>query len=279
MKILSVLVLLLVGSNSNAQQIYLNVFGGVSNYQGDLQDKKFTLEQSHPAFGAGIVYEISNKLFARANITLGKISGDDKKSIKNEARNLNFTSAITDIHLGIEYNLADLYEYPMSPYIFAGISGYHFAPYTTTNNNNDNIFLQPLGTEGQGFFEGRKKYKLNQIAIPFGGGLKLAITDNIRFGFEAGFRKLFTDHLDDVSRTYIKDKGLLTTNNGPLSTELSFRGDELSPPLNYPTNNLIRGNPKSKDWYYFGLLSVNIRMPSKEGFSRKKSANTGCPRW
>ncbi len=68
MKILMATVLLFSTLHTNAQRLYLSVFGGVSNYQGDLQDKKFTFDQSHPAFGAGVVYEISDKLYARANL-------------------------------------------------------------------------------------------------------------------------------------------------------------------------------------------------------------------
>src|SRR4029078_8111366 len=118
MQILIVTVLFFSNLPTNAQRLYVSIFGGISNYQGDLQDKKFTFDQSHPAFGAGIVYEITDKLFVRANITVGKISGDDKRSIKNELRNLNFTSSIRDIHLGAEYYLTNLYKFPMAPYIF-----------------------------------------------------------------------------------------------------------------------------------------------------------------
>ena len=59
--------------------------------------------------------------------------------------------------------------------------------------------LQPLGTEGEGFYKGEKKYNLTQLAIPIGGGFKYAISNNVRIGIEVGFRKLFTDYLDDVS--------------------------------------------------------------------------------
>ncbi len=278
MKILMATVLLFSTLHTNAQRLYLSVFGGVSNYQGDLQDKKFTFDQSHPAFGAGVVYEISDKLYARANFTIGKVSGDDKNSAKNELRNLNFTSSIRDIHIGAEYNVTNLYEFPMTPYIFAGVSFYHFDPYTTMSGSSENIYLQPLGTEGQGFYLKRTKYNLNQFAIPFGGGVKFALTENVRFGVEIGLRKLFTDYLDDVSTTYIKDQAILTTHNGALSTALSFRGDELRPSQAYPTTNLTRGNPGSKDWYYFSLLTLNVRMPSTNGLARSKKNPIGCPR-
>lgn len=167
----------------------------------------------------------------------------------------------------------------MAPYLFAGLSYYHFDPYTTTTGSSEKNYLQPLGTEGQGFYLNRKKYKLNQFAIPFGGGVKFAITENVRFGIEIGLRKLFTDYLDDVSTTYIKDQALLTANNGALATALSFRGDEIRPVQAYPTTNLTRGNPGSKDWYYFSLLTLNVRMPSSNGFLNSKKSQLGCPKF
>jgi hypothetical protein len=45
----------------SAQKLQVTVFGGFSNYQGDLQDKRFTMSQAHPAFGAGLLYDITGK--------------------------------------------------------------------------------------------------------------------------------------------------------------------------------------------------------------------------
>jgi hypothetical protein len=59
-----------------------------------------------------------------------------------------------------------------------------------------------LSTEGQGIYPDKKPYSLWQPTIPFGGGVKFAITENLRIGFEIGLRKLFTDYLDDVSTSY-----------------------------------------------------------------------------
>src|SRR5690242_10212306 len=96
-KIISIAVLSLCVYTTGAQKLHLTAFGGFSNYQGDLQDKRFTLDQSHPAFGAGILYEFTERIYGRANVTFGKISGDDSKNSRNAARNLNFSSKLTDI--------------------------------------------------------------------------------------------------------------------------------------------------------------------------------------
>jgi Domain of unknown function (DUF6089) len=271
-------IVLLFAYAASAQKLHVTVFGGVANYQGDLQNKRFTLDQSHPAFGAGLLYEITEKLYARANVTFGKISGDDKKNAKNTVRNLSFSSPISDIHLGLEYNFYSLYERAVTPYVFAGISNFSFKP-SALDSAGNKIFLQPLSTEGQGFYQNRKPYKLNQFAIPFGAGLKFAFSDNFRIGLEVGLRKTNTDYLDDVSTTFV-DEGLLLANRGPKAVELAFRGDELKSGLSYPADGTQRGGEKYKDWYYFGGINLAIRLRGSGNGGGGKGGGkykTGCP--
>ena len=272
---LFLIVLSLIAFTANTQNLHLTVFGGFSNYQGDLQDKRFTLNQSHPAFGAGFLYEITGNLSARANVSFGKISGDDRQNSKNSVRNLSFSSPVTDIHLGLEYCLLDPYEHSLSPYLFAGISYFSFNP-STKDTAGRKIYLQPLSTEGQGFYQGRKKYKLNQFSIPFGGGVKFAFSENIRLAFEVGLRKTNTDYLDDVSTTYI-DQNILLANRGQQAVDLAFRGDELKPGLAYPADGTQRGG-KSKDWYYFSGVTLSVRLHGDaNGSSSGGRSKTGCP--
>jgi hypothetical protein len=241
-----------------AQKLHVTAFGGFSNYQGDLQDKRFTLDQAHPAFGAGILYEFTERWYGRANVTFGKISGDDKNNSRNAPRNLNFSSPITDIHLGLEYSILSPYEHSLVPYVFAGISRYSFNPYTKDTSNRK-VYLEPLSTEGEGFYQGRKKYKLGQFAIPFGGGVRFSFSEKVRLAFEVGLRKTNTDYLDDVSTTYI-DQSILLANRGQQAVDLAFRGDELKTGSPYPADGSQRGSAKSKDWYYFSGLTLSIRL-------------------
>lgn len=259
---------------TQAQKLNVTVFGGFSNYQGDLQDKRFTLNQSHPAFGAGLLYDITDKLGVRANVTFGKVSGDDKQNAKNAVRNLSFSSPITDVHLGLEYSFLSLYEHSFTPYVFAGVSYFKFNP-STKDSLGRKVYLQPLSTEGQGFYQGRKKYNLGQFAIPFGGGVKFAFSDNVRLAFEIGLRKTSTDYLDDVSNTYI-DQNILLANRGQQAVDLAFRGGELKTGLTYPADGSQRGGVKNKDWYYFSGLNLSIRLNGNGGSGGGKS-KTGCP--
>jgi outer membrane protein W len=257
------------------QRLSATIFAGMSNYQGDLQPRRFTFAQSHVALGAGVLYELTEKLYARANITYGTVSGNDRKNNLNSTRNLNFTSPVLDFHLGGEYHIFSLYDRSFTPYVFAGISYFHFTPKSIDSNGNK-ISLRPLSTEGQGFYAGRKIYRTNQLAIPFGGGFKMVLTEKIQIGVEVGLRKTFTDYIDDVSTTYV-DAALLLANRGAQAVELAFRGDELKQGLTYPTDGTQRGGAKFKDWYYFTGVQICYLLQAGDGGKKGKKNRIGCP--
>lgn len=259
-------------ASAAAQKFSVTGFGGTSNYQGDLQAKRFTFDQSHLAVGAGLLYEFTEKLYGRFNLTLGTISSDDKKDSRNSSRNLNFTSSITDLHLGAEYHLFSLYERSITPYVFAGISYFHFNPKAIDSGGNK-VALQPLSTEGEGFYPGRSVYKLNQFALPFGVGIKLSVSEKLTVGVELGLRKTFTDYLDDVSTNYV-DQATLLANRGPKAVELAYRGAEVKGGAPYPADGAQRGSAKYNDWYYFTGATIAYQLAGKNGGGKNK---TGCP--
>ncbi len=253
--------LILCGLNSQSQSFFVSFFAGSSNYSGDLQEKRFTFTQAHPAIGVGFVYELNPKMLIRADYTTGKISADDQYSSKNKARNLSFFTNISEYSIGFEYNLLNMYDYRFSPYLFTGVALFDYNPYTKDVNDNV-IFLAELSTEGQGFIPGKKEYKLRQFSIPLGGGLQWAINNNKRLGFVIGFRKTFTDYIDDVSTTYV-DETTLALNRGQRAVNVAFREDDINSNAVYPVGGSQRGSPKSKDSYYFGGLTFRVRIAPK----------------
>ena len=276
--------------NTSAQKFHINLFGGISNYKGDLQQKRLSFSQARPAYGAGFSYDVMDKLNIRIGFTLAEVTADDKVNPEVAFRNLNFTSSITEGHVAAIYYLLDPNENFISPYLFAGLAVYHYDPYTF-DSTATKVFLRPLSTEGEGFVPGRKEYNLTQFAIPFGGGVKFAVTRNIDVGFEIGLRKLFTDYLDDVSTRYV-DKALLLANRGQLAVSLAYRGGELKNGDPYPGDESVRGDPRHKDLYYFTLLTASIRFGKEDsngnsvtgisnGFDRNKRNRSrnrmGCP--
>ncbi|MEO6253563.1 MAG: DUF6089 family protein [Ferruginibacter sp.] len=276
MKNISLLLAILMPFTVLSQKLHADLFIGISGYQGDLQAKRFTLNQSKPVVGLGASYDLTNKLIARAGFFYGKIEGNDRKNKSNkgiELRNLNFRSTITEFNVGLEYNFFDLGYRDISPYVFGGAAVYHFNPYTKDAAGNK-VFLNPLSTEGQGLpqYPDRNPYKLTQFAIPFGGGLKFALSENLQVGLEIGFRKLFTDYLDDVSMNYV-DSATLYAERGAQAVDLAYRGDEVTGGQSYPADGVQRGSPKFKDWYYFSVVRVSYRLNN----SKNDKNGLACP--
>lgn len=283
MKLFSLLSALLLfsakaGAQFSLQNFHLNIFAGIANYHGDLQDKWFTFSQSKFAGGIGGAYDISDHISLRGALHYANISADDKFG-KNRARNLNFSSKLYEANAGVEYYITPLGDHVLTPYIFGEIAFYHFNPYTH-DTLGKKYFIKFLNTEGEGFISGRDPYKLTQFAIPFGAGVKFPLSENINVGIEVGYRKLFTDYLDDVSTNYV-DKNVLLAKMGPKAVELAYRGNELKNGAPYPPGGTVRGS-KGNDWYYFAFFTASFRIFRKEGGSNiniagKKSQNE-CPR-
>lgn len=268
------------------QRFHVTLFGGLSNYAGDLQDHQFTLQQSNFAFGAGIKYDFTPHLALRLAYNHGTIEGDDKKSSDPllRERNLSFASKINEGSLLLEYTLLNLEEKKISPYIYSGISVFHYNPYAYDTVGNK-VFLKPLSTEGQGLEEypDRKPYKLTQLAIPMGIGVKFRITENTVLAYEVTVRKTWTDYLDDVSTTYA-DEFALGSQRGLKAVDMAFRSDELKGSTStYPEGGSVRGGSKYKDWYYFTGFTLYIGLGSGNGggspFGRSKGGRNrlGCP--
>ena len=263
-----------------AQNMFTTAFAGISGYQGDLVPLAIDPIQSHPAGGIGFQYEFNPNFSLRAEFNYGRISGNDKYSLVNKSRNLSFTSNLGEFFLGAEYTPINLYQYKLSPYFFTGIASFKFNPFTYARNGSK-ITLSEFDTEGQGFYQNRQPYKLRQFSIPFGAGMLWAISDNFRVGFVVGFRKTFTDYLDDVSTTYI-DADILVRNRGTNALNYAFRGRELDPSLPYPADGATRGNPKTQDWYHFSGLTIRFRLISyREKKEEKQVRDRGridCPK-
>jgi len=284
MRKLLLVVLLFPMISFGQKRLHLTAFGGFANYQGDLQSKPFTLEQSAGALGLGLQYNLTPHLSIRTGFNYGRIEGDDKKNKPTlQLRNLSFHTKILEGNLLGEYSLFDLNDRTISPYVFAGVAMFHFNPYALDTSGNK-IFLQPLGTEGQGLSPyNREPYKKIQFAIPFGGGIKFRVTENAVLGFEIGMRKLLTDYLDDVSTTYINPIAL-GLGRGQKAVEMAYRGGEIKngDPL-YPPEGTLRGSEKFKDWYYFSGLTLAVGIGDGNlNFggvgNRKVKSSVDCPK-
>ncbi|MDE3250924.1 MAG: outer membrane beta-barrel protein [Bacteroidota bacterium] len=263
----------------SAQKWHLDLFGGFSNYQGDLQEKRFTTEQAKAAVSVGMRYDVSSRFSLRSNFSYATISAADRynRQADLKARNLSFSSKITELNLLLQYNLLNPDFHSIVPYAFGGIAVFHFNPYAFDSAGNK-VYLQPLGTEGQGLAGyNRSPYHLTQFAIPFGGGVSWRLTERVTLSYEIGIRKTFTDYLDDVSTTYVDQASLLAA-RGAKAVEMAYRGAELKNGTPYPADGTIRGGPKRKDWYYFSGVTVSVGLGRLRGFHGTDNGRTDCPK-
>jgi hypothetical protein len=270
--------LLLIPVLGQAQRWHVNVTGGVSNYSGDLQAKPYTFDQSFFAFGTGVQYDITRNFSAISNISVMKVGASDQYNNPDLVfRNLSFQTNIIEWNLLGEYTFMDITEKKFSPFVFGGIAVFHYNPfaYDTTGQK---VYLKPLSTEGEGLpqYPGQHPYSLTQFAIPFGGGIKFRVSENVVLAYEVGFRKTFTDYLDDVS-TYYVDQTILQNAKGPLAVELAYRANELKGgSQTYPASGTVRGGSKYKDMYYYTGIRVSIALLTKrDGYYGR--GRTDCP--
>jgi hypothetical protein len=124
--------------------------------------------------------------------------------------------------------------------------------------------LQPIGTEGQGSAYGEGKYKTGLLSVPFGAGIKTNLYAIFGFSLEWGVRKTWTDYFDDISGKYV-DPEILDEENGQMAALLSDRSieKELAGPNGKTNTGLQRGDPGRKDYYFFVMGSLNIRIDKK----------------
>jgi hypothetical protein len=274
---LTSIIFILAVSVAHSQRLHVGIFGGLAAYNGDLTEEIFPKKVTNGAIGVTANYQLTPRIVLRGGLTYAVVGGADRFSNSDERkqRNLSFETSVIELSAVGEYYLLDMEATRFSPYIFTGVAGYHFNPYAfNVNDNNRKVFLQPLGTEGQGI-DGYplKPYKLTQFAVPFGGGVKFALTENWRIGIEGGLRILFTDHFDDVSTSFPDEADLLAA-RGQLAVDMSYRGDEVGSGPAYPVKGYQRGGAEAKDYYYFTGIHLTYRMGGGKGGGPNK---TGCP--
>ena len=199
----TIIFLFLFTSSSSAQRGWeLGGWAGVSHYFGDLNT---SLDLKHPNFAAGGVFRFNfnDRICAKLGANYGSIGANDNTSTNpfELRRNTHFKSIIIDGSAQVEFNFMS-YDYFdkskwFTPYLFGGIGVYHFNP--QAKYKGVTYDLRPLGTEGQ--FAG-EEYYTTQPALVYGGGVKMALNEVWSINVELSMRKLFTDYLDDVSKTY-----------------------------------------------------------------------------
>lgn len=274
-------------SSARAARHYNTVSASLNamNYFGDLAPRPaFTslrFGSTRPNLGVALSHRFAPRLTGRLSLSYGRITGDDQKAADDKDseaiyrynRNIRFRNDIVEV---AAVGMVDLFENRGSylkrrdlvPYIFAGVAFFYNNP-KAPNEKGTYVPLQPLGTEGQTIGV-KSKYKRAQISIPFGAGLNYRLNRQMNIGYEIGWRKTFTDYLDDVSGKYV-NRDLLTGDAKYLSdpSNQAFK-DKSNPNYRqfggaYGVKDSQRGTTNEKDWYIVSGFNIQyILIPQSK---------------
>lgn len=246
----------------HAQHFEFGLLGGFSNYLGDLSNnsRNLYLRESNLAGGLFMRYNFNELGALKLGLNYTSLSGTDQNAPTTElqGRNLSFSSPILDVSLVGEFNILGYQPYnlyrPFSPYIFAGFGLFTYDPGTIYEG--ELVKLGPLGTEGQGSSAQSAAYGKTAFSIPFGLGVKYALSDKVNLGLEIGARRTTTDYLDDVSTIFVDPQTL-----NPLAAALSNRSGEIpGNDLSLYAPGMPRGDNKGRDWYFIAGLTISYNF-------------------
>lgn len=268
-------------------QLYNWEFGttvGGANYVGDINssfnsnmdnalwnqfEQSFDFYNTNFRIGLLVRYNLSPRWTISGQLNFTSVNGDDKHY--SNPRNLNFHSPLREFGLMCEFNFFDYRtgsrQHRVTPYIFAGLAGFYYNPKTEIldpiTNEIQSIELRGMNTEGQGLEGYDDAYSRYCLSLPFGLGLKFSLSNYVCLGLEWGFRKTFTDYLDDISKNYV-DHDVLINWAGELAASAADRTHELDGMEGfYHSHNVSRGNPQTKDWYNFFGITLTTKLASK----------------
>lgn len=232
---------------------------GAASYHGDLAQKYFNVNSTGPMVGIFSRYSLSPFFDWRNQLSFAQIQADDANSAFYKTRNLNFHTDIYEYSSIFEFNFFSYginrpnNEFEFSPYAFLGVGAFYFDPMATYNNQE--IGLRKLQTEN-------KAYNPLQPQVPFGMGVKFAWTNRIEVGVEVGYRKLFTDYLDDVSGEY--------PSFAQLEADRGLAAAQASHAHTYDNSQIaaepgsMRGDNHLTDTYLFGNITFTYRFFPKD---------------
>lgn len=246
----------IVGMSQKVSKSQIAFGIGASSYFGDMDSGNTVSDLLYTSFAVQLRYSYrhNNYFVTNVNGLIGGLKGDDSRSEDRGRlnRNLNFHSPLYEIGIIEEVHPLGKGLFPsrtkLSPYFMIGVAGYHFNPKTKDNNGNV-IELQPLGTEGQGAEGYDEKYALTRISIPFGGGLRYKLAEDVFISAELMSRYTGMDYLDDLSKNYVPQSVLLA-NGGEKAVELSDRRSN-------PSYEGQRGDVKDEDYYFSYMINLH----------------------
>ena len=256
---------------------------GVSYYMGDLNPMlPFAMPQLE--YGGVVRFNYNNRWTFRTDYSYVTVKADDKIIKWRPERELNFTSKIHDLSFVAEFNFLEYYtgnpKRNVSPYIFGGISVFYYTAYATVGDTLVDLSDQktePLPTDPKWYDKAFGKTSPIGISIPFGMGVKLALSKHMAATVEWRMQKTFTDYLDDVATVYPEaDEHACVTVNGlyydlsdPTATPDGIPVNSQGNPTANPDGNYKagqqRGNSAYNDWFGMARVSLTWKFNLPDG--------------
>lgn len=256
--ILSLSLLLAAPAMVVAQVNEVGLTGGAMYYIGDLNPTQHYPQDTKLAGGIVFRHNFSDRMALRLQGLYGTLQAYDENS--NDTlqliRNLHFRARLFEFSGLLEINFFPYRKKGKdgkfwTPFVFGGLAYFRADPQAQLDDTW--YRLQPLGTEGQGTSAGgAETYKVDQMSLPFGAGLKFNF-GRVDLQVEWGIRRTWTDYIDDVSGTYV-DNAVLAAENGPLAAALADRSGLAVTGFN--NTGQARGDMNTRDWYQYTGLSI-----------------------
>ena len=248
--------------NEYVQEGEFGITAGAAHYFGDLNNRGM-VNRPKISFGAFFRKQFGNYVSARLSGHYALLGYSDIYSDNDfqKRRNLSFNTNIFEIALQGDFNFFKFIptdpNYAFTPYATLGIGFFGYDPYAYYQDQK--VYLRPLNTEGETFYNGRKAYGSIAMVFPIGFGVKYAINDKVNISFEIAHRFTTTDYIDDVSKTYIgKDKFIAAGKS--LAAIMQDRSFETGTPIGIEGRQ--RGFSKQKDQYTIAEIGVSFNITS-----------------
>ncbi len=247
--------------NPYLQQGEVGILLGTAHYFGDLNNRA-DVSRPKPAFGLYFRKQFGNYVGVRLAGRFAQLGYSDQYS-KNEfqnLRNLSFNTNIYEIALQGDFNFFRFEPgspvHNFTPYVTLGVGMFSFDPYAYLRG--EKYFLRPLGTEGQNIDSlGKKPYGTSSFVVPFGVGIKYAISDRFNVSLEVTHRFTGTDYLDDVSGQFA---GIQSFEPGSPAALLQDRSYEINPNRILGVKGVQRGFAKQKDQYTIAEFGISYNL-------------------
>ena len=188
-----------------------SLFFGISSYHGDLiNQNNFThyLKEVQPAFGGILRYSLSLNLAIRAQGMMSKISSSDRKGgtrYEYYDRGYSFTNSLKEFSVLGEWDFLGHKRFTEngrhigktnSPYLFTGVAVILNSPKVDFGQNQSRPAESQISSD-----KNESNLSATRMAIPFGVGYRMDLTPQFNLDFELGFRPVFSDYLDGVSKS------------------------------------------------------------------------------